>query len=109
MEEPRSPRPSQDKRPGRLASLGQKTGTSALSNLAIFAILPLVLLGGLLAGLIASDVLTLKPSSETVRLSLAPCFWGPLVWLSPARTMWNSALPTAWLQRPSPQGRSPRR
>jgi len=64
MEEPRSPRPSQDKRPGRLASLGQKTGTSALSNLAIFAILPLVLLGGLLAGLIASGVLTLKPSSD---------------------------------------------
>jgi hypothetical protein len=49
-----------------LVNLGQRTGTSAISNLAIFAILPLVLLGGLLAGLIASGVLSLKPSSDGV-------------------------------------------
>ncbi|MCH7737750.1 MAG: hypothetical protein IH872_10175, partial [Chloroflexi bacterium] len=35
-----------------------------ISNLAIFAILPLILLGALLAGLIASGVLSLKPSSD---------------------------------------------
>jgi len=34
---------------------------STMSDLAIFAILPLALLGGLLAGLVASRVLSLKP------------------------------------------------
>ena len=37
---------------------------STMSDLAIFAILPMVLLGGLLAGLIASGVLSLKPSTN---------------------------------------------
>jgi|GEM_PF-1632297 hypothetical protein len=36
-----------------------------MGNLVIFAILPLIILGGLLAGLIASGVLTLKPSSDS--------------------------------------------
>ena len=35
-----------------------------MSYLAIFAILPMALLGGLLAGLVASRVLSLKPSTN---------------------------------------------
>ena len=37
---------------------------STMSYLAIFAILPMALLGGLLAGLVASRVLSLKPSTN---------------------------------------------
>ena len=37
---------------------------STMSDLAIFAILPMVLLGGLLAGLVAPGVLSLKPSTN---------------------------------------------
>ena len=35
-----------------------------MSDLAIFAILPMALLGGLLAGLVASGVLSLKPLTD---------------------------------------------
>ena len=38
-----------------------KSRASTMSDLAVFAILPLILLGGLLAVLIATGVLDLKP------------------------------------------------
>jgi hypothetical protein len=50
-----------------------------MGNLVIFAILPLILLGGLLARLVASGVLTLKPSSDRVAC-WTPFSWGLPVW-----------------------------
>ena len=49
-----------------------------LVDLAIFAILPLVLLGGLLGGLIATGVLSLKPSAGGGGGALEALLLGPV-------------------------------
>jgi len=47
-----------------MANANATPKVSTMSYLAIFAILPMALLGGLLAGLVASRVLSLKPSTN---------------------------------------------
>ena len=47
-----------------MANFNATPKVSTMSYLAIFAILPMALLGGLLAGLVASRVLSLKPSTN---------------------------------------------
>ena len=47
-----------------MANANATPKVSTMSDLAIFAILPMALLGGLLAGLVASRVLSLKPSTN---------------------------------------------
>jgi len=47
-----------------MANANATPKVSTMSDLAIFAILPMALLGGLLAGLVASRVLSLKQSTN---------------------------------------------
>ena len=47
-----------------MANANPRPKVSTMSDLAIFAILPMALLGGLLAGLVALGVLSLKPSTD---------------------------------------------
>lgn len=52
-----------------LADSSHKPGDSIVSNLALYALLPLVLLGGLLAGLIAYGVIPLGPLQTCAELT----------------------------------------